>query len=71
MASLDHVRQSLDKSAVNRAVDLLTRAKKNRLFGLGSSAAVAHDAMNKFFSLQCTGDLLRRYRAATDELYEL
>lgn len=48
MASLDHVRQSLDKSAVNRAVDLLTQAK-NRLFGLGSSAAVAHDAMNKFF----------------------
>ncbi len=47
MASLDHVRQSLDKSAVNRAVDLLTG--KNRLFGLGSSAAVAHDAMNKFF----------------------
>ncbi|VUC82815.1 DNA-binding transcriptional regulator HexR [Salmonella sp. NCTC 11881] len=32
MASLDHVRQSLDKSAVNRAVDLLTQAKKNRLF---------------------------------------
>lgn len=29
MASLDHVRQSLDKSAVNRAVDLLTQAKKS------------------------------------------
>ncbi|EMF8891593.1 MurR/RpiR family transcriptional regulator [Salmonella enterica] len=49
MASLDHVRQSLDKSAVNRAVDLLTQAKKIAFFGLGSSAAVAHDAMNKFF----------------------
>lgn len=48
MASLDQVRHSLDMSAVNRAVDLLTQAK-NRLFGLGSSAAVAHDAMNKFF----------------------
>ncbi len=48
MATLDHVRHSLDKSAINRAVDLLTQAK-NRLFGLGSSAAVAHDAMNKFF----------------------
>lgn len=48
MASLDHVRQSLDKSAVNRAVDLLTQAKI-AFFGLGSSAAVAHDAMNKFF----------------------
>ena len=29
MASLDHVRQSLDKSAVNRAVDLLTQQKKS------------------------------------------
>ncbi len=49
MASLDHVRQSLDMSAVNRAVDLLTQAKRIAFFGLGSSAAVAHDAMNKFF----------------------
>ena len=49
MASLDHVRQSLDMNAVNRAVDLLTQAKKIAFFGLGSSAAVAHDAMNKFF----------------------
>ncbi|WP_058912079.1 MurR/RpiR family transcriptional regulator [Entomohabitans teleogrylli] len=49
MASLDHVRQSLDLSAINRAVDLLTQAKKIAFFGLGSSAAVAHDAMNKFF----------------------
>lgn len=48
MASLDQVHHSLDMSAVNRAVDLPTQAK-NRLFGLGSSAAVAHDAMNKFF----------------------
>ncbi len=45
-----------------------TDRAKNRTFGLGSSAAVAHDAMNSF-SLQCAGDLLRRYRAATDELY--
>jgi len=49
MATLDQVRQSLDMSSVNRAVDLLTQAKKIAFFGLGSSAAVAHDAMNKFF----------------------
>lgn len=49
MATLDHVRQSLDMSSVNRAVDLLTQAKRIAFFGLGSSAAVAHDAMNKFF----------------------
>ena len=49
MATLDHVRQSLDMNSVNRAVDLLTQAKRIAFFGLGSSAAVAHDAMNKFF----------------------
>ena len=42
MASLDQVHHSLDMSA-------LTQAKKIAFFGLGSSAAVAHDAMNKFF----------------------
>ncbi|WP_455815944.1 MurR/RpiR family transcriptional regulator [Pseudomonas cerasi] len=49
MAGLDQVKQSLDIGAVNRAVDLLTQSKKIAFFGLGASAAVAHDAMNKFF----------------------
>ncbi|WP_426818258.1 MurR/RpiR family transcriptional regulator [Winslowiella sp. 2C04] len=49
MAGLDQVRQHLDISVVNCAVDLLTQAKKIAFFGLGASAAVAHDAMNKFF----------------------
>ncbi len=49
MAGLEHVRQGLDISVVNRAVDLLTQARTIAFFGLGSSAAVAHDAMNKFF----------------------
>ena len=49
MAGLDRVKQHLDVNAVNRAVDLLTQAKKIAFFGLGASAAVAHDAMNKFF----------------------
>lgn len=49
MASLDHVKTTLDIAAINRAVDLLTQAKKISFFGLGASAAVAHDAMNKFF----------------------
>jgi RpiR family carbohydrate utilization transcriptional regulator len=37
-------------TAVNRAVDLLTQAKKIA-FGLGSSAAVAHDADEQIFPL--------------------
>ncbi|HEB0052085.1 TPA: MurR/RpiR family transcriptional regulator [Serratia marcescens] len=49
MASLDTVKANLDIAAINRAVDLLTQAKKLSFFGLGASAAVAHDAMNKFF----------------------
>ncbi len=48
MASLDQVRNGLDISAVNRAVDWLSQAKKIAFFGLGSSSTVAHDAMNKF-----------------------
>ncbi|KLN96398.1 MurR/RpiR family transcriptional regulator [Moellerella wisconsensis] len=49
MAGLDNVRQSIDSEAINRAVDLLTQARKVSFFGFGASAAVAHDAMNKFF----------------------
>ena len=45
MASLDTVKANLDIAAINRAVDLLTQAKKISFFGLGASAAVAH----KFF----------------------
>lgn len=49
MAGLERVKNSLDASAVNRAVDVLTQSRKIAFFGLGASAAVAHDAMNKFF----------------------
>lgn len=49
MAGLDNVKQTLDIDAVNRAVDLLSQARKITFFGFGTSAAVAHDAMNKFF----------------------
>ncbi|NDK99153.1 MurR/RpiR family transcriptional regulator [Photorhabdus bodei] len=49
MATLDTIKNNLDITAINRAVDLLTQARKISFFGLGASAAVAHDAMNKFF----------------------
>ncbi len=49
MASLDLARQSVDITTVNRVVDLLTQAQKISFFGLGASASVAHDALNKFF----------------------
>ncbi|MBP2700660.1 MurR/RpiR family transcriptional regulator [Photobacterium lucens] len=49
MACLDVAKNSLDSMQINRAVDLLTQAKKISFFGLGASASVAHDAQNKFF----------------------
>ncbi|OSN01466.1 MULTISPECIES: MurR/RpiR family transcriptional regulator [Lonsdalea] len=49
MAGLEHAKSCLDVTAINRAVDLLTQARKISFFGFGASAAVAHDAMNKFF----------------------
>lgn len=49
MAALEVARQSVDIAMVNRVVDLLTQAKKISFFGLGASASVAHDAVNKFF----------------------
>ena len=49
MACLDVAKNSLDTSLINRAVDVLTQAKKISFFGLGASSSVAHDALNKFF----------------------
>ena len=49
LAGLEQVRQRLDTQAIQRAVELLSAAQKISFFGLGASAVVAHDAMNKFF----------------------
>lgn len=49
IAELDIVKDNLNTTNVNRAVDLLTQANKITFFALGSSAVVAHDAANKFF----------------------
>ncbi len=49
MASLEEARKSVDIQTINRVVDLMTQAKQLCFFGLGASAAVAHDAQNKFF----------------------
>lgn len=48
MACLDVAKNSLDPFQINRAVDLLTQAKRISFFGLGASSAVAKDAQNKF-----------------------
>ncbi len=48
MACLDVAKNTLDPTQVNRAVDLLTQAKRISFFGLGASSTVAKDAQNKF-----------------------
>lgn len=48
MACLDVAKNSLDPMQINRAVDLLTQAKRISFFGLGASSSVAKDAQNKF-----------------------
>ncbi|GAA4904134.1 MurR/RpiR family transcriptional regulator [Ferrimonas pelagia] len=62
MAALDSAKQTIDPQLVNRAVDMLTQADQISFFGLGASAAVAHDAQNKFFRfnipVSCFDDVL-------------
>ncbi|GAM76676.1 phosphogluconate repressor hexR [Vibrio ishigakensis] len=48
MACLDVAKNNLDAHQINRAVDLLTQAKRISFFGQGASSAVAKDAQNKF-----------------------
>ncbi|MFP8967236.1 MurR/RpiR family transcriptional regulator [Pokkaliibacter sp. CJK22405] len=47
--ALEHTRQRLDPTLINRAVDFLIQAKQIIFFGLGASGPVAFDAQHKFF----------------------
>jgi len=48
ISCLDTIKNKLDPIQINRAVDLLIQARKIAFFGLGASASVCHDALNKF-----------------------
>ncbi|CAG9296531.1 MurR/RpiR family transcriptional regulator [Celerinatantimonas diazotrophica] len=62
IACLEAAKNSLDPNVINRAVDLLTQAKRITFCGLGASASVAHDALNKFFRFNvpvaCSSDVV-------------
>lgn len=62
IADLERIRSTLDTATISRAVDILTQAKKIAFFALGASAAIAHDAMNKFFRFNvpviCSDDIV-------------
>lgn len=51
IASLTHARQHIDGTAMQRAVDILARARKIDFYGAGNSGIVAQDAQHKFFRL--------------------
>ena len=52
MESLKKVRDSVEISSIEAAVDVLATAKRVEFYGFGASAAVAADAQHKFFRLQ-------------------
>lgn len=56
LSNLAWARSRLDRAAVGRAVDLISRARRLDFFGLGASAIVAQDAAQKFplFGVPCS-----------------
>jgi len=68
IASLDRARRKLNPAEVEKAIDLLAKARKIDFFGFGASAVVALDAQQKFplFGKPCiaTVDLHQQYMTA-------
>ena len=52
LGSLIAVRDELDPQALQRAIDVLSKAKRVEFYGFGASGSVAIDAQHKFFRLQ-------------------
>ena len=52
LATLTQVRDALDPSAIEAAIEAITQAKRVEFYGFGASAAIASDAQHKFFRLQ-------------------
>ncbi len=50
--TLRRVRDAIDTEVIERAVSMLTDARRVEFYGFGASAAVAIDAQHKFFRLQ-------------------
>ena len=54
VGSLITVRDNLDPSALERAIDAITKANRVEFYGFGASGSVAADAQHKFFRLRLT-----------------
>jgi RpiR family carbohydrate utilization transcriptional regulator len=59
MTSLDWARSRLDKTALHKAIDILSDARSIVFFGFGASGIVARDAQQKFplFGVPCGAEL--------------
>ena len=59
MTSLDWARSRLDKTALHKAIDILSEARSIVFFGFGASGIVARDAQQKFplFGVPCGAEL--------------
>ena len=50
-AALAYIRQKLQPEVIDQAVKVLGASKRIEIFGMGGSAAIAHDAQHKLFRL--------------------
>lgn len=50
-AALEYIRNTLDPDVIEEAVRVLSQSKRIEVFGMGGSAAIAHDAQHKLFRL--------------------
>lgn len=57
MEALKRVRDSIEVDAIEKAVELLSNARRVEFYGFGASAAVAHDAQHNFFRLQISASV--------------
>ncbi len=57
METLKKVRDSIEVSAVENAVELLANARRVEFYGFGASAAAATDAQHNFFRLQISANV--------------
>jgi RpiR family carbohydrate utilization transcriptional regulator len=68
MNGLEYLRNGLDLEAIDKAIAILSQAKRIEIFGMGGCASIAADAQNRFFRsgipTVCYEDTLKQRMAA-------
>ncbi len=57
LATLSQVRDAINPTAIEAAIEAITQANRVEFYGFGASAAVAADAQHKFFRLQISSSV--------------